>query len=124
MRYIPNCTFFKIIEKSLKNKSKNHLVKLSILFTLFTRRCLKDTNEKQNTHTHRHRYYDYGDNFSSSRTSNSRTRIIIHVCKSTVDNIWNADSNSRMYYFGNRNGFEFYQKKLSHTKCYCTANFT
>lgn len=33
---IPNCTFLRIRTKSLKIKSKNHLVKVSILFTLFT----------------------------------------------------------------------------------------
>ena len=122
--YIPSCTFLKIKKKSLKIKSKNHLVKLSILFTLFTSISLESTIERQkSSHIHRDWHYYYGHNFSSSRTINSRTRIIIYVCKSTVGHIWNSDSDCRMCYFGNRNRFKFYQKKLNYTQCYCTANF-
>ena len=36
--HIPNCTFLSFFKKSLKTNSENHLVKLSILFTLFSNR--------------------------------------------------------------------------------------
>ncbi len=38
---MPNCTFFEVLRKPLKSKSKNHLVNLSILFTLFSSKFLE-----------------------------------------------------------------------------------
>ena len=116
---------FKNQKKIIKDQVKKSFGQMINSLYPFYQYLPRKYNEGQkSSHTHRYWHYDYGCAFSSSRKVNSRTRIIVHVFKSAVDYIWNSDSCFGRYYSGNRDRFEFYQKKLvSYTKGYSATNF-